>query len=191
MKDIKAILKDNGIEDDQVEKIAKDVIENYRSIDEVNRKASRIKELETEIESLQEKVKNSETDSETIESLKNQVAEFEQREQDRQNKEKEEAARNSFRETFNAAVGDKKFANDLMRETVFEKAYSMCGETSGLGAKDALEKITQNLQGVWINPQHDPAKMPGAKDVDDKTEEIATTKKAFAKQLFGGSRLDE
>lgn len=183
MKDIKEILKDHGVED--VDAIAKEVIENYRSIAEVNKKDERIKDLEGQNQTMTEQIKELEGSSEMIESLKKQVTDFQEAEKARKEAEKESAKRDSFLESFNAAVGDKEFSNSLMRESVFEKAYKMCGEQSGMGAKEAIESLTKDMDGVWINPQKAAHKMPSPGQIDSKQQDEAAEKKDFARMLFG------
>lgn len=112
--------------------------------------------------------------------------EYQEAETKRKAAEDEAARRASFEETFNAAIGDKKFSNDLMRETVFEKVYGMCGKTSGLGAKEAIETVTKDVDGVWLNPQKDVHRMPSAGQLDEKQQAIADSKQALANLLFGG-----
>lgn len=173
MKDIKAILEGLEIPDDAKQTIVKEVGENYRTINEVNSKAERIKELEAANKDLTETITGLEGNGEELEALKSKVAEFEQAEADRKRKAEEQAKRESFRSVFDAAVGDKEFANDLIRDTVFEKVYATCSQSSGLGASDVLDKTVENMEGVWKNPQTDPKSMPSG-DVlsNNKTKEI-------------------
>lgn len=185
MKDIKAILKDHGVDEDKIEEISKEVIENYRSTAEVEKKNERIKELETQNSELTEKIDTFSGSEEEIENLKAQVKEFQEKEQKREAEEKEATKRASFNDVFEAALGDKQFSNDLMRETVFEKAYKMCHETSGIGAKEAIESVTKDIEGVWMNPQTANHKMPGADQLDKKQEALVESKQSLADMLFG------
>lgn len=187
MKDIKAILAEHEIDGDAAKAIAHAVGENYRTRAETEAKAERIKELERQNGELADQVKALEGDGEQLEKLRKQVADYEQAEAERKAKAEEDARRDSFRALFDAAIGDREFANDLMRDTVFERAYKEC-QSLGTGAKDAIEAVTKDVDGVWLNPQRDPKRMPGASDVSSKRPDGEAAKRAFAAQLFGGRR---
>lgn len=190
MVNIVKILKEHAsdLTEDQVTAIEKAVAENYRSKEETDKKATRIEELETANEELSKLVKDLEVDGEQFEALKAKVQEFEETEKERTAQAEEQAKRDSFRTVFDAAIGDRQFANDIIRETIFDKVYSKCSETTGLDAKRVIDDMTKDTDGIWVNPQKSAKKMPkGGELTDDakKTEEDA--KKAFAAKLFGGN----
>lgn len=185
MKDIKAILTEYELPADQVEKIAAEVMQNYRSLAELTKKEDRIKELEAQNNELQTQVEKLDSSSEEIENLKKAVEQYKTEEEERKKAESEKAARDSFEVVFNATLGEKEFANDLMRETIFEKVYKLCEENSGLGAKEALDSVTKDVPGVWVNPQRSAAKMPGAGEIDSKTPDSKAAKRAFVREFFG------
>ena len=187
MKDIRAILAEHELDEATAKAIEKAVGENYRTIAEVQQKADRIKELEKANGELADQVKALEGDGEQLQQLRDKVAEYEKAEADRKAAQEEAERRESFRALFDAALGDLEFANDLMRDTVFEKAYQQC-QSVGTGAKDAIEAVTRDVDGVWRNPQQDPKRMPGANDVSTKKPDGEVAKRAFAAQLFGGKR---
>lgn len=186
MKDIKAILAEHDLDDATAKAIEKAVGENYRTIAEAQQKADRIRELEKANGDLSEQVKALEGDGEQLQTLRDKVAEYEQAEADRKAKAEEAERRDSFRALFDAALDGREFANDLMRDTVFEKAYQQC-QSVGTGAKDAIEVVTRDVDGVWRNPQQDPKKMPGANDISSKRPDGDAEMKAFAAKLFGRS----
>lgn len=190
MKDIKAILSEHGeaLSDEARQAIISAVGENYRSVAEMNSKAERIKALEEQNESLTEQVGKLEGDGEELDKLRDQVKKFEDAEKERKDAEEEQAKRNDFRTVFDAAVGENEFANDLIRETVFEKAYAKCTETTGLDAKAVIDEMTKDADGVWKNPQHDPAKMPSPDDISKKKPSEDDAKKSFADMLFSAGR---
>lgn len=165
MKDIKAILEGIEIEDEAKSRIIEEVNANYRTIKEMDGKKERIAELEKANEELSGQIKALEGDGEEIESLKVKIAEFEQAEKDRKAKEQEAQRRTEFEAVFNAAVGDKEFSNDLIRETVFNKVYAACSATTGASAETVLAETVKDMDGVWKNPQHDVNKMPNQQDV--------------------------
>lgn len=187
MKDIKAILAEHDLDDATAKAIEKAVGENYRTIAEAQQKADRIKELERANGDLADQVKALEGDGEQLQTLRDKVSEYEKAEADRKAAQEEAERRDSFRALFDVALGDREFANDLMRDTVFEKAYQQC-QSVGTGAKDAIEAVTRDVDGVWRNPQQDPKRMPGANDISTKKPDGEVAKRAFAAQLFGGNR---
>lgn len=187
MKDIKSILKEHveGIDAEVVDKIAAEVIENYRTIDEVGKKTDRIASLEKELQERDEAIKNLDENAQELETLRDQVSKYEQAEADRIEAEQEAEKRSSFETVFNTALGERKFANSLIRETILNKAYAMCGENSAINASDAIEKLTKDEEGIWINPQTDPHSMPSDFDLGKaKDNDADTTKREFALRLF-------
>lgn len=187
VKDIRAILAEHELDEATAKAIEKAVGENYRTIAEVQQKADRIKELEKANGELADQVKALEGDGEQLQQLRDKVAEYEKAEADRKAKADEDAKRDNFRALFDAALDGREFANELMRETVFEKAYAEC-QNVGKGAAEAIEAVTKDVDGVWVNPQRDPKRMPSAGDISNKKPDGEDAKRAFAAQLFGGKR---
>lgn len=188
MQDIKAILNEHAqdMSEDARKAIEKAVLENYRTIKETEAKAERVQQLEAENAELTEKVKNLEGDSEQLGELKATVAQFEEKEAQRKAEAEEAQKRETFKASFDAALGERSFSNELIRDTVFDKAYKLCGDDSALGVSDAIERVTKDVAGVWENPQHDVKKMPGTNGIERKTPPPSDTKKSFAAALFGG-----
>lgn len=187
MKDIRSILAEHDIDEATAKAIEKAVVENYRTKAETDAKAERIKALEEQNKALADQVGQLEGDGEQLEALRKQVADYEQAEKERKEAAEEAAKRESFRTLFDAALGDREFANDLVRETVFDRAYAEC-QSVGTGVDKAIEAVTRDVDGVWKNPQRDPKRMPGANDVSSKKPDGEAAKKAFAASLFGGNR---
>lgn len=187
MKDIKAILSEHELDSSVSEAIIKAVNENYRTIDEVEKKSKRIEELTAQNEALTQQVGELEGDGEEIEKLRKQVEDFKEAEKQRKATEAENAKREAFRVMFDAAVGERKFANDLVKNSVFESVYKTCNEDAGAGAKDTLENLTKDMPGVWENPQNAPHKMPNAADLSNSSSGTEAAKRGFARSLFGGA----
>lgn len=190
MKDIKAILEESGatLTDEQAKAICDAVGLNYRSKEETDKKASRIKELEEANANLSKQVEETKGDSEELETLRKTVADYKEAEEKRNAEEEEQKKRDQFMTVFNAAVGEQEFANDLIMNTVFEKVYAKCSETTGADAKSILEDTVRDMDGVYKNPQHDPAKMPSPEDVSKKKPSEKEAKKTFADMLFSANR---
>lgn len=186
MKDIKAILAGFELSDDDRETIIKEVGENYRSIVEVTNKSQRIEELESRNKALTEQVSNLEGDGEELEKLKKQISDYQVAEEKRKADEEIAAKRDKFRKSFDDVIGDKEFTNDVIREAIFEKAYKECEEDSAIGAKEAIEKLTKDTDGIWKNPQNDPAKMPSQNDLaNNQDHESKDDARAIASFMFG------
>lgn len=185
MKNIQAILEGYDLTDEQRSEIAAAVDENYRSIEEIEKRRARIVELEEQNAALTEQIGSLQGDSEEVENLRKQVADFEKQETERKQRDEEAQKRDSFRALFDAAVGDREFANDLIRDTVFEKAYAQCQSESGTGAKEAIDAVTKDIHGVWKNPQNDVHKMPEQSDIAGKKPSVDDSSKNLLRQLFG------
>lgn len=186
MKDIKTILEGFDISDDVRDSIIREVTENYRTIAEVENKTQRIADLEKQNEALTEQVGNLEGEGEELEKLRDQVREFTEAEEKRKADETERAKRDSFRVLFDAAVGEREFANDIIRDSIFDKAYSRCSENTGFDAKDAIAELTKDTEGIWRNPQNDPRKMPNPNDLsNNKDRKAENDEKTIAAFMFG------
>lgn len=188
MKDIKAILEGCEISDEQREAIIREVNENYKTINEMEKKNERIAELEEQNKALTEQVGNLEGDGEELEKLRKQIQEFTEAEDRRRADEAESAKREQFRAVFDAAIGDKEFANDIIRETVFDRVYAKCSEHAGLDAKDVIEEFTKDTQGIWKNPQNDVHKMPAQGMISNNNKGQDAAKKSLADALFGNKK---
>lgn len=186
MKDIKAILEGITLTDEEREGIIREVGENYRSIVEVTKKAQRIEELETQNKALTEQVSGIDGKDEELKTLRDTINAFERKEEERKANELEAAKRDSFRVVFDAAIGDKVFANDMIRETIFEKAYKECGENAAINAKDAIDNLTKDTDGIWKNPQRDANKMPNQNDIsNNKDHELRNDTEMLKQFMFG------
>lgn len=186
MKDIKAILEGFTLTDEERETIIKEVGDNYRSIVEMTKKNQRIEELEKQNEALTEQVNNLEGDGEELEKLRKQISDFEAAEEKRKADETEAEKRDTFRKAFDEVVGDRTFTNDVIREAIFEKAYKQCGDDVATGARDAIEALTKDTEGIWTNPQRDVKKMPSQNEISgNKDHEVKDAKKTISNFMFG------
>ena len=173
MRTLSEILKAVGIEIDDaaIQRLQTEMAQDYRSLAEVERKDqqieqkdARISELEGQVSAMGQKVNELEQsggeNGAKVAELQKQVAEFERKEADRQQAEEDAKKRMEFESVFSDALGGQEFANDLIRESVFDKAYRMHAENPAMKIEDILQGITGDMAGVWKNPQRDPAKMP-------------------------------
>lgn len=184
MKDIRAILNDYELTDEQREAIAKEVRANYKTIADWQKKADRIAELEEANAAFAEKVKALEADGEQAEALRKQVADYEAAEAARIAEAEKAKAEADFRKSFEEAVGANKFANAIVEKAVFDATFAACTANPGKGAKEALDEAIKGADGIWLNPQRDPAKMPTQSQVAS-TAQRTHAQDAFLTQLFG------
>lgn len=173
MRTLSEILQAAGLqlEEGQVGALQAQLAQDYRSIGEVERKNAaieqkdaRISELEGQVTAMSQKVSEMEqsggANDAKVAELQAQVAEFQKAEAERKQAEEDAKKRLDFEGAFTEALGGQEFANDFVRESVFEKAYRMHGENPAMGVKDIVTSITGDQAGIWKNPQQDPARMP-------------------------------
>lgn len=187
MKDIKAIVNEHAadVADDVKEAIIADVKANYKTAAEWAKKVERIGELESQVATLSEQASRIESDAAEVEQLKSQLESYREADERRKADEEEAARRDEFRKSFDEALNGRKFANGIVEKSVFEQAYEACTGTAGKGAKEALEEIVGDADGVWVNPQRDPQWMPTKEILEKKAASDEAKKKSFAEALFG------
>lgn len=170
MKNIEDIIKELGIELDEAKlgELEKAVLENYRTVAEVENKQSRISELEGQLATANdalEAAKNADvTNADEVQAMREKIAAYEAADEERKAHTEEEKARQEFDEKFRSAVGEKKFANDIVRSAVSEKAYAVAKANPDMDLSAILGGIVGDSDGVWMNPQQDVKKMPAASE---------------------------
>lgn len=181
MKNVVEILTENGIElsDEQANAIDAAVRENYKTRAEFDQKMAkysdaqkRIKELEGEIAKRDEAIESMSGNAEELEAYKKQVAEYQQREAEAKEKAEQAAKIDAFRPIFDEALAGREFANDIMKDSIFDKAFAGCANTNAATCKAFIDSMTAELDGVWKNPQQDPKKMPIPGKKDDGEEPV-------------------
>lgn len=155
------------LDEETAKAIEADVLENYRTIAEVEAKAkaiekgkARIAELEQAIAERDEKIAQIDGDGEELAKLKEQVAEFQQRETERAEAQAKAEREAKFREAFDAAVGDRKFANDIVRDAVFQRSMAAREADPVKGYAEIIAELTKDKNGIWENAQTDPKNLP-------------------------------
>lgn len=170
MKNIKDIIGELEIEldDAKLVELEKAVLENYRTVAEVENKQIRISELEGQLATANEALeaaKNADvTNADEVQKMREKISAYEAADEERKAQTEEEKARQEFEERFQSAVGDKKFANDIVRGAVSDKAYAVAKANPDMDLSAILGGIVGDSDGVWMNPQQDPKKMPGSGD---------------------------
>lgn len=170
MKNIKDIIGELDIELDEAKlgELEKAVLENYRTVAEVDNKQSRISELEQQLATANEALeaaKNADvSNADEVQAMREKIAAYEAADEERKAQTEEEKARQEFEERFRSAVGDKKFANDIVRSAVSDKAYAVAKANPDMDLSAILGGIVGDSYGVWLNPQQDVKKMPAASE---------------------------
>lgn len=168
MKNIKDIIGELEIELDEAKlgELEKAVLENYRTVAEVENKQSRIIDLEGQLATANEALeaaKNADmTNADEVQTMREKIAAYESADEERKAKTEEEKARQEFDERFQSAVGDKKFVNDIVRGAVADKAYAIAKANPDMDVAAILGGIVGDAEGVWQNPQQTVKKMPAA-----------------------------
>ena len=158
-EEIKSILAKHG----EYIKIETDKIDNkYKSQIEDNK--TTIDDLKAQIEKAPK--------SDEMESLKNKIADYEQKEADRTAKEKAKAEDDILNKNINEAFGDKKFVNDFTKNAIMDEIKTALKDSANLGksAKDLFEEITKGKSGIFANPNQ-MVDMPG---IDEGAENVVS-----------------
>ena len=168
MKNIKDIIGELGIELDEAKlgDLEKSVLENYRTVAEVENKQSRISELEQQLATANEELeaaKNADvSNADEVQAMRDKIAAYEKADEERKAQTEEEKARQEFDDKFGKAVGDKQFVNDIVRGAVADKAYAIAKANPDMDIAAILGGIVGDAEGVWQNPQQTVKKMPAA-----------------------------
>lgn len=168
MKNIKDIIGELGIELDEAKlgDLEKAVLENYRTVAEVENKQSRISELEQQLATANEALeaaKNADvSNADEVQAMRDKIAAYEKADEERKAQTEEEKARQEFDEKFVETVGDKQFVNDIVRGAVADKAYAIAKANPDMDVAAILGGIVGDAEGVWQNPQQTVKKMPAA-----------------------------
>ena len=175
MENIREILTRLGIECD-VEQVEKAVLENYRTVAEVEGIKSKSKTLEDDakakddhIAALMADIDNLKAGTEEVDALKGQIDEYRKSEIEAKAKAEADAAKQQFEKSFDAALKDRKFSNDFTRRAVMDDVRKMRETDSVSGLEVLIEQATKDVPDVWHNPnrptpQTVPGAMPGAVD---------------------------
>jgi hypothetical protein len=168
VKNIKDIIGELGIELDEAKlgDLEKAVLENYRTVAEVENKQSRISELEQQLATANEALeaaKNADvSNADEVQAMRDKIAAYEKADEERKAQTEEDKARQEFDEKFVKTVGDKQFVNDIVRGAVADKAYAIAKANPDMDVAAILGGIVGDAEGVWQNPQQTVKKMPAA-----------------------------
>lgn len=166
MENIRDILRSAGIEveADKLAEVEKAVLANYRTKAELDSKAEKLAELETQLAEANaalETAKGTDTaNAAEVERMRETIAAYQKAEDERKAQTQQQAARAEFEGELAKAVGDKQFANAIVQSAVTDKAFAMSQANPDMSMTDVLSAVVGDAVGVWQNPQQDVRKMP-------------------------------
>ena len=177
MENIREIMTRLGIECD-VEQVEKAVLENYRTVAEVEGIKSKSKTLEDDakakddhIAALMADIDNLKAGTEEVDALKGQIEEYRKSEIEAKAKAEVESAKMQFEKSFDAALKDRKFSNDFTRRAVMDDVRKMRETDSVSGLEMLIEQATKDVPDVWFNPNKpNPQAVPAPTDNAAKVE---------------------
>ena len=138
---IKGALKESGtVVDTEVAKAKETMqkeIDNYKST----------------IDGLKEQI-NKAPKTDEYETLKTKIAEYEQKETERQEKAKAEEQDRILTNNILEAIGEKKFVNEYTKNSIINEVKTALSDTKNAGksAKDLFESITKDRTDIFENP---------------------------------------
>lgn len=155
MKDLFTILTENEIEVPEEKKTAvkKAVEENYKTINEFNKKVEKLTTAEETIKDLNEKIGKIEADGTAIDELKQKVADYEKAENDRKDAEEKAKKTAALRGRFDGLKGDKKYLNEGTENWIFGEFEKALSDEANTGKSDSeiYEAITKD-KNIYVNP---------------------------------------
>ena len=138
---IKGALKESGtVVDTEVTKVKETMqkeIDNYKST----------------IDGLKEQI-NKAPKTDEYETLKTKIAEYEQKEAERQQKAQAEEQDRILTNNILEAIGEKKFVNEYTKNSIINEIKTALSDTNNAGksAKDLFESITKDRTDIFENP---------------------------------------
>lgn len=135
---------------------------------------SDLKKVRDDLKTAKETISTLEANKGDTEALQAELDKYRQADEARQKAEQEAAAHKAMEDRFNAVLGDKQFANDLVRNGTMDAFFRALNDpaNTGKGDKELFEALTKDAAGIWKNPQQETVKVPGVTgswaDADNK-----------------------
>lgn len=151
-------LAELGLEKDAIDAIMKingdDVNRAKADVDALRDK---LEEKDKAIADLNDAIKGFEGTDETIQTLQDKVAQYEQAEKDRKQAEKDAEADKLLTENILNAMNGREFVNDLTKQGIVAqvKAELAKSENKGKGAGEIFDALTKDVDGIFKNPQQE------------------------------------
>lgn len=180
MENIRDILANAGVEleAEKLAEVERAVLANYRTKAELDGKSAKLAEVEKQLADANaaiETAKQTDTaNAAEVEKMREQLAAYAKADEERKAATQKQAARAEFEERFAATVGDKAFANDIVKNAVTEKAFALSQSNPDMKLDDVLSAVVGDTAGVWSNPQQDVKKMPAGSKSAAGTQSVQT-----------------
>lgn len=166
MKNFIEILKGVGIEltDEQIVSVNKEVVENYKTVAEFDKKVSK---LETERDGIKEQLTTAQETLKSFEgvdvdAMNRTLAEYKSKAEQSEAEFNRKMAERDFEDALNSALGTVKFSSSSARKSVIEEIKSKGLKVEGgkiLGLDDALKSIKeQDADAFALEDEVPPAK---------------------------------
>ena len=170
-EDIKNILKKHG----EYIKTETEKVEEKYAIDLEN-KESAIKELKEKIENAPK--------SDEMESLKEKIADYEQKEANRIAEEQAKEKDNLLNKNISEVISDKQFINDYTRNAIINEVKVALNDESNIGksTKDIFDEIVKDKEGIFVNPNQ-PSIPAVSDDVFTQVDKEAFNKMGYQERL--------
>ena len=174
MKNILEILNAVGLEatDEQRSALTKAVGESYRGVEELEKKKSRILELEKQNAEMSERIKAFDGNKTKLEELQKKVTDFETAEAKRREEQKAAELENAMRKRFDPLKGEHEYYNEYAEKETFENFKAAIADKSNDGKSDVdiyaaiiKDKDVYKTKEKFVNPPVGGRTDPGADDI--------------------------
>lgn len=131
---------------------------------------TKITDYTNQINSLKEQLEKAPNSNE-IEGLKKQIADFQTEKERKEAEEKSKHDDEILTQNIVASFGDKKFVNDFTKQAIVNEVKTALKDENNLGksAKDIFEELTKDKDGIFANPNQ-VQDMPSMGDVPPENE---------------------
>lgn len=135
---------------------------------------SDLKKARDDLKAAKETISTLEANKGDMDALQAELDKYRQADEARQKAEQEAAAHKAMEDRFNAVLGDKQFANELVRNGTMDAFFRALNDpaNTGKGDKELFDALTKDAAGIWKNPQQETVKVPGVTgswaDADNK-----------------------
>ena len=181
MEEILKQLFGDAVTDDILKQFNTELGKKFVAKSDYNTKLDRIKELEGDKKTLEEKITTltdeAENNADVVKELENLKKEIKDKE-DADKKAKEDA---ELTNAIVASFGDKVFTSDYVKNGIIAdmKTEIAKPENKGKGYTELFESLTKDKEGIFANP-NPPAPIPGVGKLDTGS----ITKEQFAKMGY-------
>lgn len=184
MKAVAKIVEDMGLNltAEQVKDLDQKVRENYVTRAEHEEKLTRIQALTEQVNDLNSSLESSKDADEKVRILEEQVKAFQDAEAEREAKEAEEQSLKAFADKFDAAVGERRFANQVTRDSVLKEAFGIASKNPQMEVSDILKQVVGDANDIWANPQSKPGNQPSPTGRDSSADTANYVSRLFRRE---------